>query len=208
MAARRPSQEKQQKPADVALVLIDVINALDFPGSAGLVRAAGRAARKIEGLTARARAADLPVIYVNDNFGQWRSDFKSTVAACTAPDKPGSAVSGRLKPESGDYFVLKPQHSGFYSTTLELLLNELGVHTLILVGFATNLCVQFTANDAHMRGYRLVVPADCTASNTPQLTRASLAQIRTALSADVRRSASIDFAKLRQNAKKLTGKAF
>lgn len=192
----------------MALVLIDVINAFDFPGSGAIVRAATKATPQIERLTARARELDVPVIYVNDNFGQWRSDFKSIVAVCTQPDKPGRETSARLRPEPGDYFVLKPQHSGFYSTTLDLLLTELGIHTLILVGFATDLCVQFTANDAHMRGYRLVVPADCTASNSEHRTRSALAQIKVALNADVRRASQLDFSALRRNAKKPTGKAF
>jgi nicotinamidase-related amidase len=207
-ARRRRARVSTRGSGGVALVLIDVINAFDFPGSRAIVRAATRATTQIERLTARARALDVPVIYVNDNFGQWRSDFKSTVAACTRPDKPGREISARLRPEPGDYFVLKPQHSGFYSTTLDLLLMELGIHTLILVGFATNLCVQFTANDAHMRGYRLVVPSDCTASNSERLTRAALAQIKVALNADVRRASQLDFSALRRNAKKPTGQAF
>jgi nicotinamidase-related amidase len=207
-ARRRRSRPNKRGAGGVALVLIDVINAFDFPGSRGIVRAATKATPHIERLTARARELGVPVIYVNDNFGQWRSDFKSTVAACTQPDQPGREISARLRPQPGDYFVLKPQHSGFYSTSLGLLLTELGIHTLILVGFATNLCVQFTANDAHMRGYRLVVPGDCTASNSDRLTRAALAQIRVALNADVRRASQLDFSVLSRNAKKPTGQAF
>jgi nicotinamidase-related amidase len=167
------------------LILVDVINAFDFPGSAGLVSAASRAAPKIEALAARARAARVPVVYVNDNFGRWRSDFASTVEACMSPDMPGRHVTARLRPRDTDYFVLKPQHSGFYCTTLEPLLRHLGAESLVLMGFATNLCVLFTANDAHMRGYRLIVPSDCTASNTPRLTHAALAHMGTALSAAI-----------------------
>jgi nicotinamidase-related amidase len=178
----------------VCLVLVDVINALDFPGSEGLVRAAERAAPKIEKLAQRARAADVPVVYVNDNFGQWRSDFAATYAACIQPNKPGRRVSQRLKPDPEDYFVLKPQHSGFYCTTLEPLLEYIGAGTLIITGFATNLCVLFTANDAYMRGYDVVVPADCTASNTVALTRAALAHVSTSLGGKISQSSSVTFA--------------
>ena len=101
-----------------------------------------------------------------------------------------------MAPHDEDYFVLKPQHSGFYSTTLALLLEHLQTQTLVLTGFATNLCVLFTANDAHMHGYHLVVPPDCTASNTPALTKAALAHVRTGLGGDVRSSRSVDFVKL------------
>jgi nicotinamidase-related amidase len=177
------------------VILVDVINGFDFPGSEGLVRAAERAAVRIERLTARARAARVPVIYVNDNFGQWRSDFGATVKACLGPAQPGRRVTARLRPHHDDFFVLKPQHSGFYYTTLEPLLVHLGASTLVFAGFATNLCVLFTANDAYMRGYEVVVPMDCTASNTPALTRAALAHVSTALGGKTTRSSAIAFRK-------------
>jgi nicotinamidase-related amidase len=176
-----------------ALLLVDVINAFDFPGSGSLVRAAEKAAPKIERLAARARDAGVPVIYVNDNFGRWRSDFAATVEACMRPDQAGRRVTERLRPHPEDYFVLKPQHSGFYCTTLEPLLAHVGAKTLVITGFATNLCVLFTVNDAHMRGFDVVVPSDCTASNTAALTKAALAHVSIALSGRISPSSSITF---------------
>jgi nicotinamidase-related amidase len=185
--------KKTRKSGRACLLLVDVINGFDFPGSGPLVRAAEKAAPRIEKLAARAREAGVPVIYINDNFQRWRSDFTATVDACTRPDQPGKAVSERLRPHEHDYFVLKPQHSGFYCTTLELLLEYLGARELVIVGFATNLCVLFTANDAHMRGYKVAVPVDCTASNTAALTRAALAHVKTALHGRTPPSTSIRF---------------
>lgn len=185
----------RSKTASQCVVLVDVINAFDFPGSQGLVRAAERAALRIERLTARARIARVPIVYVNDNFGQWRSDFGATVEACLEPHQPGRRVTARLRPHDGDFSVLKPQHSGFYCTTLEPLLMHLGARTLLIAGFATNLCVLFTANDAYMRGYDVVVPMDCTASNTAALTRAALAHVSTALGGKTVRSSAIVFPK-------------
>jgi nicotinamidase-related amidase len=176
-----------------AVLLVDVINDFAFEGAEPLLRAAARASRRIDVLAQRARRARVPVIYVNDNFGRWRSDFAATIAQCTRPESPGRRICERLQPRSGDYFILKPQHSAFYSTPLELLLNHLRARTLVVTGFATNLCVVFTANDAHMRGYRLVVPRDCTASNSPELTRGALAHVESALHGDVRSSSTIDF---------------
>jgi nicotinamidase-related amidase len=98
-----------------------------------------------------------------------------------------------LAPDEQDYFVLKPKHSAFYSTTLELLLRALGTHTLILCGFATNICVLFTANDAYLRDLRLVVPADCVAANTAEESAAALAQMAKVLKADVGPSQALDF---------------
>ncbi len=198
---------RRRQKAGVALVLVDVINGFTFEGSAGIVRAAKRAAPAIEKLAARARTCGVPVIYVNDNFGRWRSDFKTTIVQCVRADQPGYLVAARLRPRDDDYFVLKPLHSGFFATPLQLLLEHLGARTIVLAGFATNLCVAFTANDAHMLGYHLAVPSDCTASNTPALTRAALIQIKVGLGGDVRPSASVDFAKLLRPAKKARGQA-
>jgi nicotinamidase-related amidase len=177
-----------------ALVLIDVINPMDFEGSEGLVKAALPAAEALLALKRRARRHGVPTIYVNDNFGRWRSDFRAIVALCARRSVPGGAVARLLKPEPRDYFVLKPKHSGFHATALETLLQALKVRTLILGGFATNICVLFTANDAYMRGYRIRVPADCVAANSPTDTRQTLAQMRTFLKADVRPSKKLDFA--------------
>jgi len=188
---RKAAHARSKAGAKHCLLLVDVINGFDFAGAGPLVRAAERAARKIERLAERARRAGVPVVYVNDNFGRWRSDFAATVQACTKPNTPGRRISERLRPHATDYFVLKPQYSGFYCTTLELLLEHIGARTLVIAGFAANLCVLFTANDAYIRGYELVVPADCTASNTPQLTRAALAHVRIALAGRTPRSSAI-----------------
>ena len=176
-----------------ALVLIDVINPMDFEGSEGLVEAALPAARALLALKRRARRHGVPTIYVNDNFGRWRSDFRAIVSLCSRRSVPGSPIAKLLKPEPRDYFVLKPMHSGFYATALEILLEALKVRTIILGGFATNICVLFTANDAYMRGYRIRVPVDCVAANSAGDARQALAQMRTYLKADVRPSSKIAF---------------
>lgn len=190
------------------MLLIDVINAFDFPNAGPLIRAATKAAPKIESLVKSARAAHVPIIYVNDNFGRWSSDFTSTVRECTGADRPGRAISERLRPIPGDYFVLKPQHSGFYATPLELLLAHLDIRTVVLAGFAANLCVLFTANDAHMRGYHVVVPRDAAASNAPALTRSTLTHVRTALGGTTPLAADVDFEAFRGRRKKPRGQTF
>lgn len=175
----------------LALVLIDVINDFDFPGAESLLAQASRAAPRIAGLAQRARQMGAPVIYVNDNFGHWRSDFHATVARCSDPRRPAAALVQRLAPGPSDFFVLKPMHSGFFHTPLELLLDELGSRVLILCGFATNSCVAFTAHDAHMRGYSLVVPEDTTAANTAAQCAAALEHLATAVHADIRNSEAL-----------------
>ena len=137
--------------------------------------------------------AGVPVIYVNDNFGQWRSDFRRTVAHCTARSSPGRRVSARLRPAASDYFVLKPKHSGFYDTTLDTLLEDLRARRLIVTGIAGNICVLFTANDAYMRGFKIFAPADCIVSNTSEENDSALRQIQTVLKGDIRSSQLLVF---------------
>jgi nicotinamidase-related amidase len=164
-----------------ALLLIDVVNDLAFEGSDVLIAQAEPMALRLAALKRRAVHAGLPIIYVNDNFGQWRSDFRRTVTHCTARSSPGRVVSLRLRPTNRDYFVLKPKHSGFYDTTLDTLLGDLRIERLVLAGIAGNICVLFTANDAYMRGFRLYTPEDCIVSNTPEDNAHALRQIATVM---------------------------
>jgi nicotinamidase-related amidase len=176
----------------IALLLIDVINDLHFPGNEHIVRAAPAMAEAIAALKRRAQAAGIPTIYVNDNFGRWQSDFRKQVEHCLHDRVPGETIVRLLQPEPDDYFVLKPKHSGFYSTTLDTLLRYLGTQAVILTGIAANICVWFTANDAYMRDYRLWVPEDCTISNSAEENQFALQQMRRILKADTRPSVAID----------------
>ena len=176
-----------------ALLLIDVINDLEFPGNEDLVARALPMARRLRTLKARARRAGIPAIYINDNFGKWRSDFRTLVSHCVKDDVAGRDVARVLKPKRDDYFVLKPKHSAFYQTTLDLLLENLRVRTVVLTGIAGNNCVLFSANDAYMRDLRLVVPEDCIVSNTVEENDYALKQMQTVLKADVRPSSELAF---------------
>jgi len=173
-----------------ALLLIDVINDFDFPEADELLKYARKMARNLLSLKRRAQEAGIPVIYVNDNFGRWKSDFRHTVNRCAQHGR-GRDVVKLLRPEKSDYFVLKPKHSGFFSTTLETLLRYLETQTLILTGIAGNFCVLFTANDAYMRDFNLFVPSDCTVSNTKKENESALGLMKKFLKADTRLSSGI-----------------
>ena len=173
-----------------ALLLIDLINDFDFPEADQLLKHARPMARNVLRLKRRAQKAGVPVIYVNDNFGRWKSDFRRTVEDCTQHGR-GREIVKLLRPEENDYFVLKPKHSGFFSTTLETLLRYLETRTLILTGIAGNFCVLFTANDAYMRDFNLFVPSDCTVSNTKKENDSALWLMKKFLKADTRLSSGI-----------------
>jgi nicotinamidase-related amidase len=184
----------------VALVLIDVINDLDFDGGEALLEHALPMAQRIAALKQQAKEANIPVIYVNDNFGRWRSDFRAQVKHCLKPGCLGRPIVELLQPEQDDYFVLKPKHSGFFSTTLDTLLEYLSVELVVLTGIASNICVLFTANDAYMRDLQLVVPSDCVAANTQADNEHAIAQMKHVLKADTRPSTELSFAELKQRA--------
>jgi nicotinamidase-related amidase len=175
----------QPERTGAALLLIDVINDCDFPESEQLLKFAIPMAKKIAAFAKRARATNIPVIYINDNFGRWRSDFKAIVKHCASEHSAGRSIVELLHPDERDYFVLKPKHSGFFSTTLDVLLAQLGVKTVIITGMAANICVLFTANDAYMRDLDVLVPSDCVASNTKELTDYALDQMRTVVKANI-----------------------
>jgi nicotinamidase-related amidase len=175
-----------------ALLLIDVVNDFDFDEGEELLKLALPVGRNIAALKKRAKEAGIPSIYVNDNFGRWQSDFKKIVAHCTKDDARGKKFVEMLVPDDDDYFVLKPKHSGFYSTTLHLLLTHLGTKNLILTGIAGNNCVLFTANDAYMRDFKIFIPSDCVVSNTEEENRHALKQMETVLKADVTPGAELD----------------
>jgi nicotinamidase-related amidase len=180
----------------VAVLLVDVINPLDFPEADQLLRHAVPAARKLAELKRRARKANVPIVYANDNFGRWRSDLSAVVERCREPGCKGRELAEMLHPGQEDYFVLKPMHSAFFSTTLDTLLRYLGTRALVIGGFATDICVLFTANDAYMRDLRIVVPSDCVASNEAADRDSTLALMRRVLKADTPAAADIDFAAL------------
>ena len=186
----------------VALLLIDWINDLEFDRGDELLPQALAAAKATAALRRRAKQAGVPVIYCNDNFGRWRSDFRSQLEHVLKDDVRGRPIAELLAPDEDDYFVLKPKHSGFHSTTLDVLLAHLGATTLILTGIAGNFCVLFTAHDAYMRDFRLIVPRDCLASESEADNRHALEHMANACKADTGPSSGIDFAKLRKRLSK------
>ncbi len=178
-----------------ALLIIDVISDFGFPHGDKLLENTKPIVENILDLRRKADKAGIPVIYVNDNFGKWQSDFKNLLRHASAKSSKGSAVANRLKPRTKDYFVLKPKHSGFYSTTLDLLLEYLGVKTLILTGLTADICVLFTANDAYLRDFKIIVPRDCVAAVEAAEMEKALQYIERVLDADTRPSAEIQFSK-------------
>ena len=178
--------------SDIALLMIDVINDLEFDGGEQLLEHALPMAHCLADLKRRAKDRGVPVVYSNDNFGKWQSDFQRLLKHCLEDGVRGERLAQLLRPDNDDYFVLKPKHSGFFSTSLEILLRYLETKTLIITGITTDICVLFTANDAYMRDFKLFVPSDCVVAQSTADSKRALLHMERVLKADVRPSTEIE----------------
>lgn len=163
------------------LLITDMISTWDFPDADRLLPHALAIAPRIARLKARCRAAGVPVVYANDNLGRWRSDLHALVERSLQAGGAGAEITAQLAPEAEDYVVLKPKHSAFYSTPLELLLQDLRSGTLVIAGVASDQCVLATAADARMRDRDVLVPRDCVAAQSPARSRAAILHFETVL---------------------------
>ena len=107
MAAVTPHPKIPRSPR--VLVLIDFINPLDFPGGEKLARPALRAARATARLRERLDPRGVAVIYANDNYGVWQSDFHSLVSRCLGRDDESGEIARLLAPRATDLTILKPR---------------------------------------------------------------------------------------------------
>lgn len=185
-----PTAPARDQPGEkAALLIIDMINTFDFPEGEQLMAGASRAVDAILELRRQAESAGFPVIYVNDNFGEGHSERSLLVERARE-----RLVQPELAPSDTDYFIIKPQFSGFYSTNLQVLLPKLGVNRLVLTGVATDICVLFTAADAHMRDYALWVPEDAVAAKTAEGSASALAIMRSSMGAETAPVAQLSLA--------------
>ena len=191
---RRGLQPRPRSTGRVAVLALDLISDFDFPDGPAVRRALARRAPAIRALLASARQRGVPVIYANDNLGEWRSDSPGLIAHCTDPQLAGARLVERLAPAPADEIVLKPRHSAFFGTALEALLDDHQVDTLLLAGVSAESCVWMTACDAHTRGFDLVIPVDTMAGASGRALRATLTGLKEVLGARVpARASSVRF---------------
>ncbi len=164
-------------PGGMALLVVDMVSSWDFADAKPLARAALAIAPKIGALKRRCMQARVPVVFVNDNRGRWRSEFRELVRLSIVESETGAAIAEHLQPDDGDYSVLKPKQSAFYATPLDLLLRHLRVRKLIVTGVASDQCIVMTAAEAHMRDYDVVVPRDCIGAPSASRNAAALRQL-------------------------------
>jgi nicotinamidase-related amidase len=175
---------------------VDVVNDLEFEGADHLLEPALEMAKHLARLKERAMSLGMPSVYVNDNFGRWQSNLDTLVSYCLESKVRGQEIVRMLRPAEDDYFILKPKHSGFYSTPLHILLEYLDVRTLIITGLTADSCVMFTATDAYVRGYELYIPSDCVASIDPNSNEQTLKHMHRVLGARIDSSTELDLKRL------------
>jgi nicotinamidase-related amidase len=176
-----------------ALLLVDVINDLEFPGGDHLLRYAQPMAERTAALKQRARESDVPTIYINGQSDRGQPGFSQQVQHCLHADVRGRPIVELLRPEEEDYFILQSQLSVCLLSNLDVLLERLCVRTLVLTGMAAEICALFGANDAYWSSYRFVVPRDCVASKTPEGTANALGRLGLVLNAEICSSADLLF---------------
>jgi nicotinamidase-related amidase len=166
-----------------AVVVIDMINAYDFPDAEKVAASAKAALPAMEQLIDEAPDQDRPVIYVNDNFGHWRSNRDDLVEEALNGEHP--ELVEPIRPDDDSLFVVKARHSVFYQTPLEYLLNQEDVGSLILTGQVTEQCILYSALDAYIRHFDVRVPPDAVAHIYENLAEAALTMMERNMSADL-----------------------
>ena len=178
--------------SNAAILAIGLLNTFDFNGGDALKHAVAAMMEPVTSLRRQAAEAKVPVIFVNDNYGRWHDEPHQLIAHVA--NSKGGDLLDQLRPQPDDYFVIKPESSGFYATTLPALLPRLGVSRLVLIGVAADICVLFTAADAHMREYDLWVPRDAVASQHEERAHWALEMMENGMSAETRPTSELSLA--------------
>jgi nicotinamidase-related amidase len=168
---------------NTVLIVIDMINTYEHEDADLLLPSVREVLPTVRSLIDRARDAGVDVIYVNDNFGRWRSHHEEILNAALQ-GRHGDLVEP-VRPDDTSLFVVKVRHSIFYQTPLEYLLRQQGVGHAILCGQVTEQCVLYSALDAHIRHLRVTVAQDAVAHIHADLADAALRMMELNMHAEV-----------------------
>lgn len=174
-----------------ALIVIDMINTYDHPDAERLIPSVRAALPHLVRVIERARAEGVPVIYVNDNFGEWRSHHGEIIETTLAG--ANAELVEPVLPDENSLFVVKARHSIFYETPLGYLLSQLRVDHVVLCGQVTEQCVLYSALDAHIRHIRVSVPDDAVAHIHKDLAEAALRMMERNMGAVIRTAEKVEF---------------
>ncbi len=152
--------------SDTAVLVIDMLNAYQHEDAELLIPNVADIIDPLAGLVSVARERDdVDLIYVNDNYGDFTADHDDIVRSALAGCAARSGQTDRAR--AGLPFSQKVRHSAFYATSLGYLLGRLETKRLILTGQVTEQCILYTALDAYVRHFTVVVPRMRSRTSTP-----------------------------------------
>lgn len=170
--------------SDVAVVVIDMMNTYRHPDAEKLVPNVAQIIDPLASLVARTRERDdVELIYVNDNYGDFTAQFSDLTQAALDGERPDLVEP--ILPVEGSRVMTKVRHSGFYATSLAYLLGQLKPRRVVLTGQVTEQCILYTALDAYVRHFPVVVPPDAVAHIDPELSDAALTMMTRNMSAEL-----------------------
>lgn len=171
-----------------AYILIDMENGFVSPESAHCIKNARATVPACERTIAMAREKGIPIFFVKriyradgsdveiTRYHQWVEGGRS-MSPASQGENSAEGFSG-LKPQPGDYSIIKPRWSAFFHTELDLILRRLGVRNVILAGTTTPNCVRTTCYDANSLEYNVVVLEDCCSSQTEEIQRVNIEDMK------------------------------
>ncbi|MFD8324511.1 cysteine hydrolase family protein [Streptomyces lydicus] len=172
--------------SQTALIVIDMLNSYEHEDAELLLPSVREALPRITALLDRARDSGIEVIYVNDNFGLWRSHHDELLD--TVLSSPHADLVEPVRPDEKSLFVVKARHSIFYQTPLEYLLRQRDIETVVLCGQVTEQCVLYSALDAHIRHFSVTVVEDACAPIHQDLAEAALRMMESNMQAHILRA--------------------
>jgi nicotinamidase-related amidase len=158
---------------DTAVLVIDMMNAYRHPDADVLIPNVATMVDALRDIVAGARRrGDVEVIYVNDNYGDFTAEPSDLVRAALAGERPDLVKP--VMPGENCRFLTKVRHSAFYATPLDYLLRRLKTQRVVLTGQVTEQCVLYSALDAYIRHFEVIVPPDAVAHIDAELGKAAL----------------------------------
>jgi nicotinamidase-related amidase len=148
--------------SDTALLVIDMLNSYEHEDADALADSTSTIIDNLVGLVGRGNDSDsVDVIYVNDNYGDFTATRDTIVQR--AIDGAHPELVAPIVPEAGCAFLQKVRHSAFYATSLDYLLGQLEIKRIVLAGQVTEQCILYSALDAYVRHFEVIVPRDAVA---------------------------------------------
>ncbi|OBA93192.1 isochorismatase [Mycobacteriaceae bacterium 1482268.1] len=169
---------------DTAVLVIDMLNTYTHPDAEKLTPNVEEIVDPLAALIKKASSRDdVELIYINDNYGDFSAEFSDLVRSALKGDRPD--LIEPIVPPEGCRKLTKVRHSAFYATSLAYLLNQLEPQRVILTGQVTEQCILYTALDAYVRHFPVVIPPDAIAHIDPELRDASLTMMHSNMDADI-----------------------